>query len=240
MGNLTKYAEFTIEDAEAAEEELKKLASGSFLKWATGKNVVRFLPALVGAKPFVVIQQHFVDLPGGGAVSFPCPRRHANRRCPVCERADKMRASSNPIDNERADKLMPKLRAFMNCVDRKNPELGVQVAAFGKQIYEPLLAIRKNEEAGGNFLDPGPEGFDIIIEKKGEGMRTEYSVLVARRPSPLGNEEWLEQMHDLTRYARVPSDEEIARMLSGGGRGGGGGGGGGRGRNANDDTIDTE
>jgi hypothetical protein len=246
MSNLTKYADFSIEDAEEAEEELAKLGSADFFKPASGKNVVRFLPAKAGQKTFVTVQQHFVDMPGGKAVSFVCPRIHAKRPCPACTKADKLRATGNPNDEQAARKLMPNLRVYAGIVDRKNPEAGVRVFPFGKQVYEQLLAIRKNEEGGGNFVDPGPQGFDIVIEKSGTGLNTEYKVLPARKESPLGNDEWLDNLPDLARYGRVDSEEELQKRLGGGGRGGRGGGRGGRGggsgksasRNIADDTID--
>jgi hypothetical protein len=251
MANLQKYADFSVEEAEQATEELDKMGSGAdFLKFERGKNQVRFLPAKIGEKVFVLIQQHFIEIPGSTSpVVFACPRIHAKRHCPACEQADKLRDSGNPSDYDRAGKLLPRLRVFCNVVDRKNPEGGVKIAAFGKQIYEQLLALRKNEEAGGNFTDPGPNGFDIIIEKSGEGLKTEYKVWPARKTSELGNDEWLDTMRDLKRYARVPSPEELAKIL-GGQRGGGASGGGGGGsapaqtratkRSAADDAIDTD
>ena len=246
MSNLKKFAEFTIEDAEQAEEELAKFGSADFFKPQNGKNVIRFLPALAGEKWAVQVMQHFVDMPGGGkSVGFVCPRVHAKRHCPACEKADRLRASGNPNDAELAKKLAPKPRIFANIIDRKNPEKGVQVFPFPKQVFDQLLAIRKNEEAGGDFTNPGPKGFDIIVQKTGEKLSTEYKVLAAREETPLGNDEWLDQLNDLKRYAIPDTEEGLQRRLSGG-RGGGGGGrnpeltAGGRTRNAADDTMDLD
>lgn len=241
MSNLTKYGDFSIEDAEAAEEELSKLGSADYFKPAAGKNVVRFLPGRTpGDKPFVVVQQHFVNLPGGKQVSFVCPRVHAKRPCPACSKSDKLRASGNPNDAQAAKELFPGTRVYSAIVDRKNPEGGVVIYPFGKKVYEQLLAIRKNEEGGGNFCDPGPMGFDIVIERKGTTKNdTEYKVLPARKESPLGDETWLEQVPDLKRYAIVDTEEELQRKLGGGGRRGGGEvEGGPRARNVADDVND--
>lgn len=246
MSNLKKFAEFTIEDAEQAEEELAKFGSPDFFKPQTGRNVVRFLPALAGEKWAVQVMQHFVTPPGGGkSIGFVCPRVHAKRHCPACAKADQLRASGNPNDSETAKQLAPKPRIFANIVDRKNPEKGVQVFPFPKQVFDQLLAIRKNETAGGDFTNPGPRGFDISIEKKGQGIDTEYKVLAARDETPLGNDEWLEQLHDLKRYAIPDTEENLNKRLSGGNtRGGGGraaaelGPSKGRARNAADDMVD--
>lgn len=252
MSNLQKYGEWTAEEATKDAEDLAALGSGAeFLKFKTGKNQLRFLPPRPGEKPFVLVQQHFIDVPGtaGKSVVFVCPRVHAKKHCSACQQADVLRATGSPVDYERAGKLLPRLRVFANVIDRADPEAGVRVAAFGKQVYEQLIALRKNEEAGGNFTDPSPAGFDIIIEKSGEGMKTEYKVFPARKNSALGNEDWLDAMHDLRRYARVPSEEEMARMLGGSARGstvgqsaptGRGGRGASKGRTAADDVIETD
>jgi hypothetical protein len=215
MANLQKYSDWSMDEAEEAEKELEKLGSNAdFLKFDKGKNVLRFLPGKVGEKPFVLVQQHFIEIPGSTSpIVFACPRIHAKRACPACEQADKLRASGNPADYDRAGKLIPRLRVFANVISRKDPEKGPVVAAFGKQVYEQLIALRKNEDAGGNFTDPGPNGFDVIVEKSGEGLKTEYKVWPQRKTSPLGNDEWLDVMHDLKRYARVASPEELNRML---------------------------
>lgn len=242
MSNLQKYAEFSMEDAEAAGEELAAMGGAAdFIKFAVGKNVLRFLPAKPGKKVFVLVQQHFIEIPGAsGPVVFACPRIHAKRSCPACQQADKMIDSGNPVDYERGKKLQPKLRVFANAINRKEPEAGPKIAGFGKQIYEQLLSLRKNEDAGGNFTDPGPNGFDIVIDRTGEGLKTEYKVWPARKVSALGNDEWLDQQRDLERYSRVPSDDELARMLGGGARSGPSRGNAPRGRTAADDAIDTD
>lgn len=241
MSNLTKYADFTEEEAEEAKDELSKLGGADFWKPSTGQNRVRFLPALAGKKVFTVVQQHYVDVPGGRAV-FVCPRVHAKRPCPACDKADKMRASGNPNEVTAARDMSPKTRVFANIVDRANPEAGVRVFAFGKQVYEQLLAIRTNKEAGGNFVDPGPEGFDIVVQKTGSTKNdTEYKVLPHRKNGPLGNDEYLEQIGDLSRYSIVESHDDIMRKLTGGGGRGGARGGGAqttRARNAADDVMD--
>lgn len=236
MGNLQKYSSFSVEEANEAADELEKLGTGAgFMKLATGRNVVRIMPGRPGAKWAVLVHQHYVR-PGGATkpIVFACPRVHAKQQCPSCDMADKLRDSGNPAQSERAYEFAPKLRVFCNAVSRKEPERGVLVLAFGKQVYEQLIAIRTNEVGGGDFTDPTPNGFDVVIEKKGEGKKTEYNVVPSRKESALGNDEWLDQMHDLSRYSRVMSREEIMAAL------GGAGGSAPRGRSAADDMDATD
>jgi hypothetical protein len=216
QGNIRKHGAWSAETAEKEFEESQQ-ASGSanYFKPKTGKNVLRFLPPAEGRdSPFVVVHQHYIEVPGGQkAASFNCPRMHKAGRCPACEKAQELRDTGNPADYERAGDFLPRRRVFANVIDRNDPERGVLIFPMGKTIHEQLLSIRKNAEAGGDFTDPSEDGFDIIVEKTGEKLKTEYKVLTARRSSPLGNDEWLDQMHDLEKQARVEPLEEIYKKL---------------------------
>lgn len=258
--NIQKHGTWSAETAQEEYDESQS-ASGSanILKLKTGKNVLRFLPPRAGEKsPFQVVHQHYIELPGGGgkAAAFNCPRLHkAGFNCPACARAEELRATGNQADYELAGKYLPRRRVFANVVDRADPERGVVILPFGKTVHEQLLSLRGNEEAGGDFTDPSGYGFDVTIERKGEKLNTEYKVFGSRRNSPLGNDDWLDEMHDLSRLARVESEEEILKKLgeeagsppprvsaSRGGsspRGSSGSGKGGR-RTAEDDQEDTE
>ncbi len=235
--SLVKYGSFELE---AAEEEQKDIdqSGGAFFKLKAGRNVVRFPPPPVGARsPFLKVHQHFVQFPGmAKAASFNCPRLMSKLPCPVCKKCDELRATGNPADYELAGEYLAKPRVFANIIDRANPEAGPQIIAFGKKIHESLVALRTDEVAGGDFTHP-ETGFDIVITRSGTTKNdTEYEVKASRKITPLGNMEWLEQLHDLGRLGRVPSGEDILRMLGGPARANVGGG---RSRTAGDDVDQT-
>ena len=100
-------------------------------------------------------------------------------------KAKEMQESRSSRDQEVGKKMLAKRRHFANVIDRKNEEKGVQIVGFPKTVYEQLLAIRDDDAAGGNFTDPGPNGFDITITKTGQGMNTKYAVKAARQSTPL-------------------------------------------------------
>jgi hypothetical protein len=215
MGNIQKWGSYDIEAAKEEQEQVGK-GAGGFMKLEQGNNRVRFLPPPVGKRtPFVLVQQHFVQMPVMSApASFNCPRAMASERCPVCDRADKLKASGNPADFDEAKKLFPRLRVFANVIDRKHPEQGPQVLAYGKMVHEKLVKLRTDEDAGGDFTHP-ESGFDIIIERSGSGqLDTKYEVRPARQSSPLGDLEWIDMQQDLSRFAKVPTPEELAQILS--------------------------
>ena len=124
----------------------------------------------------------------------------------------------NPADRELAYDTSAKFRVYCNVINRKEPEKGPQILPIGKMIYEQLLTIRKDEDAGGNYSDP-LNGFDIIIERKGTGKNdTEYAVHGSRKQSPLHTdaaqvEEWINTQADLARFARSRSYEELLASI---------------------------
>lgn len=222
---LAKYGSYELDAAQGEAEELEKSGGGAFMKLEAGRNVVRFMPPKLGKKsPFVMVHQHFFKLPGmEKGLPINCPRMMARQSCPVCNMVDKLRNSGNQADYKAAGELFAKLRVFANVINRKAPELGPQVVAFGKTVHEQLVKMRTDEDAGGDFTHP-EDGFDIIIERTGQGFDTKYFVKAARTVSSLGDYEWIEAQHDLDMLAKVKSAEDIkaeiaeaAPQFSGGG-----------------------
>lgn len=215
MPNIQKWGSFEIDAAQEEKEELAKSSGGSFLKFDAGRNIVRFMPPPLGRRtPFVKAWQHYIEIPGSDkGVSCNCPRMMAKQYCAVCVEAEKMKSSGSGPDFKVAEAMVAKLRVYANVIARKNPEMGPQIAAFGKMIYEKLLALRDDPDAGGDFTDP-EEGFDIVIGKTGEKMNTRYEVTPARQSTPLGDLGWIDLQHDLSRFESIPSEEDLEEALS--------------------------
>lgn len=262
MSNLAKYEDFSIEDAQDAAEELDKLdQSDEIRKLPKGDSTFRMLPGKAGLwKAMIVVQEHWMDSENGDRITFVCPRTHAkpSRRCPACEREARLKGSANPRDNRRAYEFRAKTQGYANVVDRKNEEAGPKIWKFGKTIYEQLISLRANPDAGGNFTDITENGFDLVITRKGEKKEdTEYVVRSARNFTALSanaeeSTRWLDGMHDLRKKCRVLDDAELEGLIrngnpksdgDGGQRRGGGGGGERRGRqaaSAADDLVDAD
>lgn len=215
MTQLVKYAELSLDDLDQAERQMSA-GSSTFLKLAEGRTVLRILPARLGEKAMLVSFNHYINVPGQNAITSNCSQRMANKPCPICQQAAKLEASPSRLDNERAKEFFPRLRVYANVIDRAHPESGPQVFAFGKSIYEPLAAFRK--EAGVDFTHP-VEGFDIIVVRKGmSANNTKYKVIVnPKGATPLGNDEWIDQQKDLRRYTKIPTFDEVMKQFGGGG-----------------------
>lgn len=215
MANIQKYGTYEPEAAAAEAEELAK-GTSEFFKPGVGRNPIRVLPPPLGKNsPFVVTYQHALDLPGmSKMLSFNCPRLMAKRPCPVCQEADRLKGTGRQADYDLAGEFFARVRVYTNIIDRTNPENGPVIWAFGKKIHEALTALRQDKDAGGDFTDPTENGFDLIVTRVGTGKNdTKYTVNPARSCSELGDMEWIDMQHDLSRYARVPSADDIRQML---------------------------
>lgn len=211
--HMQKYSGFELEDAEQIEAEFGKSAS-SFLKLKVGKNTIRVLPGHGGEKALKVVWEHQFNTPNG-FVNFACPRYMAKRSCIACMKADSLKASGNPADYERAKDFFAKCRVYTNVIDRAEPEVGPKVWAFGKNIYQQLKDIRDDEDFGGDFTHP-ETGFDIVVNRLGTTKNDTKYFCKGRQQSPLGNNDWLEHMHSLTKYAAILSENEIRDRIAGG------------------------
>ena len=163
--------------------------------------------------PFKPVYQHYFKSPmSGDTLSFTCPRMMAKQKCPLCMKAAEFSKSRSKADKDAAREFMPRRRIMANIIDRQDPEAGPKIIGFGKTIQESLVAIRSDEDAGGDYTHP-TSGFDIVIERKGAGLNTKYSVIPARQDSPMGNMEWIAMQHDLEQFGAVESYEDLVAKL---------------------------
>lgn len=211
--NLAQYGQYDTE--EALKEEQHWQNAGKYLKLEAGNNVIRFLPPTPGKKtPFRVVWTHYITPPGGRLVVFACPSHETNKPCPVCVSANKLRESPNPADQDRARDLFAHRRVLANVVNRAEEEAGVQILSFGKQIHEALIELRKNIDWGGDFTHP-ENGFDITIKRTGASFKDTKYTVTPKRPSPLGNMEWITQQIDLEQQVYILTPEEIMAKVRG-------------------------
>jgi len=216
MGNL-RYSSYSAETADA-EKAASESEGKNYMKLKVGRNVVRILPPPEGeSSVFKVVYQHFLELPGKKG-SFMCPRIMNKQHCPICAKADELKASGRKADMEAANDLFARRRVFCSVIDRADEAAGPKVLGIGKTVHEPLLDMRRNEDVGGDFAHP-IEGFDIIITRTGTGKNdTKYTVSAARNNSQLAGDEetmqgWIDGQADLSAIARLPDAEAMAEFL---------------------------
>jgi len=223
MGNLQKYGSFDLDtlDKQDALVEANSSVGADFMKLQPGKNKIRFLPSLKpGESPFIIVNEHFIDTPGGQKVRFACPRLMEKKPCPACQQADELKRTGNPLDRDKAWSFYPKMRVYANVYDRENPG-NPRILAFGKTIWEGLKRIRRDRDEGGDFTNPMADGFDIVITREGTGLQTKYAVSSSRSDSALADDtseidRIIQAQYDLEKYSRVLTLDEVVDMMQNG------------------------
>lgn len=220
MSNVNRYQGYSEQQADQDSAEAAALSGSVYMDLVEGDNVVRFLPMEIGDKSiYRKTSMHYVEgVPGlEKRVAFACPRVELKQPCLCCHRAKELGKSGNAADRSFAKDISGGLRIYSNVLNRIAPEAGPMVLGFGKQILEGLKALRKSKRLGGDFTDPGPGGFDVIIRRVGTGMATSYTVHADRGNSPLAaTQEEIDaicdQRHDLNACVNteIPAALQVA------------------------------
>lgn len=222
------YQPFTPEAAEADE---KRLPTYSTMKLGVGKKVIRILPpppGFVHATPWLLVHEHWIDLPGG-KVGFPCLVQHCGERCPGCIKAEQLRKSGSKADRDVAERMAAKPTAFCHVIERGNEDAGVQTLRLPQSVLRDLLKHRNDSvTCGDDFTNP-LHGFDVQIVGTKKGEYTNYETNIARRPTPMVADtskirEMLTTRPDLMEKLRLRTWQEIVedvqKKSAAGGQGG--------------------
>lgn len=220
-------------------------SSGSSLNFFSikdGRNVARILPP--SNKDNFFFEEVWVHYGVGKSDSDKkgqtviCPTTAGdNKPCPVCELVKELYSLSKKKDDtysKQARDLGRKKRVYMNAIDRSDDlskfkkndegkwintetdkqESPIKVLAVGITVLKQLLGIITDPEYG-DITDP-EEGLDVIITKSGSGqMNTEYDTKTVRKNSPIGFDDWKDNLNDLSQLSKAKSYEDIAALLTG-------------------------
>jgi len=207
-----KWYKSNLKAARQRYEELKKMGQGgNFWKPQEGENIVRFLPAYKEGAPFYLETMLHFGLGSDNSQTVTCNQFYG-QPCYICEVVAKLRESEDPEDLKRARDMAPRRRIFYNIIDLKNPQDGVKVFVSGITIFKQLLSYIYDSDWG-DITDP-QHGYDIVIERTGTGLDTDYNVKARRSPSPIENEEWLDQLVNLDQFVNQLSYEEQKALVS--------------------------
>ena len=142
--------------------------------------------------------------------SVLCPARNFDKKCPICEAAEKLQ-NTEGYDEQALKALFPKRRVvyYIVCYDNPKEEAkGVQVWESSHYTTEAnIIAVSRNRRTGGYdaFADPD-NGKTIEFEKKGKGVMTRFEgYKLLDRDEPISDE--------ILDQASIPLDEFL-EMLS--------------------------
>lgn len=218
--SIVQYGTFTLDALARDQQLLDELSEKVFIDVEQGDNIYRFLPPRIGqSSPFRMTAQHFIQaIPGlsDKTISFACPRHELREPCVACDKAVEMMQSPNPNERELAKQLSAKPRIYANVVPRHR-DPSVYIYAFGPTVMGMLQAIRKKAHLGGDFTNPGSQGFDICVTRNGTGQQSRYVATPVRECSPLHPDPsvvamLLASQHDLDQCVRPIIPEELLNI----------------------------
>jgi len=195
------------------------VGSAGFLRLQDGRNVIRILPEVKTMEFFFqTVGKHV--LPPDGKKWFYCPKFSSEGKleCPICEYVEELYKSGDKASKELAGKLRVKRSFWMNAIDRDHENLGVQIFTPGVMVFNSISSMISDPEYG-DIYDI-EEGIDLIVEKSGKGIDTEYNVKPKRASSPLHEDpnivkKWLDQAKDLSLVELSDDKDEDSEISKG-------------------------
>lgn len=187
-------------------------------KLVQGKNVRRILWPKGDSDSFYSEGLIHFGLGSDGKSVATCPKTFGSKeKCPICEYVEELQQSKNKEDKKLASDIKAKRRIYVNVINRDGDDETPRVLPIGVTILKGLLETICDADYG-DITDP-EDGRDITITRKGEGLKTEYSVLPKPKSSVVSDEqtpdEIEEEMTDLESLFVKKSYDELEAILNG-------------------------
>ncbi len=262
MAIKTNMAKAKQKHEEEKDRAARQASFGRRTTWwkpiANKSNKIRILPPWTDAGPNAAqfwreVWMHYgvtsLEAPDeDNTFAVPCARKSPDGAdvvgggdqpdCKICQAAEELKATGNPVDVQLSKELRAKMRVYINMVDLADPvwvqdaidqmkadgcpedhlpkdgEPKVQVFNFGPQIFKMLLD-QYSDDVDLADLD---EGHDVVIEREGEGLKTKYRVRAQVRSTaaPIKDEQLDDGMWNLDTLVPYFSDEQQQMILDGG------------------------
>lgn len=199
-------------------ESQQNYSNTDYDKLQQGKNVRRVLWPKGDKDSFYSEGYLHFGLGADGKSVATCPKTWGSKeKCPICEYVDQLQASKNKDDQKLAKDIKAKRRIYINVINRDDEEETPKVLPIGVTILKGLLETICDADYG-DITDP-EDGRDITITRKGQGLKTEYSVLPKPKSSEASEnqtpEEIEQAMTDLDSLFIKKSYEELQTILDG-------------------------
>lgn len=189
-------------------------------KLQQGKNVRRVLFPKGNSESFYSEGYLHFGLGDDGKTVATCPKTFSSKeKCPICEYVETLQKSKSKDDKKLADDIKAKRRIYINVLNRDDDEEEdtPKVLPIGVTILKGLLETICDADYGD--ITDFENGRDITITRKGQGLKTEYSVLPKPKSSVASEtksaEELEEEMTDLEALFIKKSYEELEAVLNG-------------------------
>lgn len=185
----------------------------TFDKLKAGKNLRRILFPKGNESTFVKTGYVHFNV-GPDKKMVVCPKSLGfNKPCPVCEYVDELKET----DQKAAGLMRRTKRNYVNVIDRDGEEEEPKILHIPQSVLYSLTDIILDADYG-DITDYN-EGRDVTINRKGEGIQTEYNCMPKinrTQASEKYTEEQLDDMMcDLNTLVTPKSYEEILAIMSG-------------------------
>ena len=213
MGRLNMSAMAAKLDAETN----TNYSNTEYDRLQTGKNVRRVLWPKGDNDSFYAEGYVHFGLGEDGRSVVTCPKTWGSKeRCPICEYVEELQKSSDKDDKKLASDIKARRKIYINVINRDGEDDTPKVLPIGVTVLKGILEAICDPDYG-DITDPD-EGRDITITRKGQGLKTEYSVLPKPNSSVASDsvefDELEEQMADLDHQFVKKSYEELEAILN--------------------------
>jgi len=201
---------------DAARKKLKEVKErsegGPFWTPESGSNKLRILPPVGKMKDEFWKEggMHF-NLGSNNDYAL-CPQACNGDPCPVCEMVDAMFKSGDKAEVKAAKRMKVKMKYWMNIIDRADPARGPQVYGAPITVFKEILSYVADPDYG-DITDP-KSGRDIVLEKTGASLDTEYNVRARPKTSSIKASMYKKAL-DLSSWEKLqpPEYDELAELI---------------------------
>lgn len=204
-------------DLEASIAGLSDVESSTYWNPREGKNVIRILPAWTtkgvnAGKFFYRAFLHYGFRAEGRNRAYPCLQmfdEHAS--CPACEFIDVLKEEGSEESTNLSRRLRRQARYYVNLIDRRTPG-EVKIYGMRRRQMRALRGYLQDPDYG-DVTDP-EEGRDVIIDRTGVGLQSQYEIRIRPKTSEIELEGWEEKLHKLHKEVIEPitRDEYLKAM----------------------------
>ncbi len=141
--------------------------------------------------------------------SVVCPNMIGDGICPFCQVQAKIRGDKKyEMDSS---EVRVKFRYYSNIVNMETLSKGVVVWSYGPQIFFPIKQIMDSGEYG-DITHP-VEGRDLLIKREIRMGRVVDAVYPAGNPTPIADENWLDQLVNLDTILPEPDIKLVEKLF---------------------------
>ena len=209
MADKKKRTGIDRERMEKLREELEKEGSGEggglFFTLKAGQTAkIRILPIDTEDGWFKRGRMHKFKV-GGEWKAAVCTE---DDDCKACEALGGLAKKKDSTSAKKAKMLRPR-RRFWSVIFNRNEEK-VQIWGYSRTVMKDILGYYLDPDYDGMF--DVEAGLDITVERVGSGVKTEYPLRPARKPSSVP-EEVMEDLPDSNDIAKPMDEEELEELM---------------------------